>query len=141
MAESNCFDLTVSSIEIDGNLNCRFYNAAGKGDVSTIEEVLRAGVPVDYIDEIDRTVLMIAAQNSRTEVIPMLLQNGANVNKQNSVGNTAMHWAAYGNKPEAIALLVEHGASVNIRNNKGEKPIDLARRRKYKAAFRMLEQF
>ena len=137
----NCFDLTVSSIEIDRDLIKRFHNAADKGDVSTVEDVLRAGVPVDIgVDEADLTALMKAARFNRTDVIQLLLQNGADVNKEDGLGDTPLHYAAYGNNPEAIALLVDHGASINITNIMGDKPIDQARQLENEVAVRMLEQ-
>ena len=137
---SNCFDSTVSSIEIDRDLVIRFHVAALDGDVSTVNELLEEGVPVDCVDEFDQTALLYAAANNRTDVIRLLLQNGANANKQNRFGNTPVHFAALRNSTEAIAVLVEHGASINIKNNKGDKPIDRARLRNNEAAVRMLEQ-
>ena len=134
----NCFDLTVSSIEIDEDLIIRFRDAASEGDVSTVEELLRAGVPVDIVvdDRFDLTTLMPAALRNRTDIIRLLLQNGANVNKQNHLG----YRAAVNNNPEAIALLVKHGALMNITNNDGYKPIDVARWNNNEATVRMLEQ-
>ena len=133
---SNCFDLTVSSIEID-----RFHIAAMKGDVSTGEEALRAGVPVDIVvDGLDRTALMVAALYSRTNVIRLLLQNGADVNRQDGWDNTAVHWATKQNNPEVVAMFVENGASIHIRNNQGYQPIDLARQNNSVVAVRILQQ-
>ena len=137
---SNCFDLTVSSIEIDDYLVRRFHNAASKGYVSRVESVLQVGVPVDRVDRIDRTALFHAAANNRTDVIRLLLQKGADVNKRDSDGDTPVHYAAWENSTEAIAVLIEHGASINITNDGGDKPIDTARRWEREAAVRMLEQ-
>ena len=137
---SNCFDWTVSSIEINRHLVNRFHYAAIEGDVSTVNQLLEEGVPVDCVDGFDRTALFRAAQNNSTDVIRLLLQNGANANKRNLDGYTPLHEAAYENSTEAIAVLVEHGASINIKNNDGEKPIDEARWRENEAAVRMLEQ-
>ena len=137
---SNCFDLTVSSIEIDYHLVNRFHNAARKGDVSLVESMLQEGVPVDCVDRDGRTALSLAAYFNRTDVIRLLLQKGADVNKRDRFGSTPVHWAARWSSTEAIAVLIEHGASINITNNDGEKPIDLARGNESEAAVRMLEQ-
>ena len=128
----NCFDSTVSSIEID-----RFIDAAGEGDVSTVNELLEEGVPVDcsYDRTYDRTALFYAALNNRTDVIRLLLQNGANANNRDLDGNTPVHHAAMYNSTEAIAVLMEYEASIDIKNNKGEKPIDVARRLEKKQQF------
>ena len=138
---SNCFDLTVSSIEIDYDLVERFLAAARKGDVSLVESMLQEGVPVDCVNRLDQTALIGAAALNRTDVIRLLLQKGANVNKQDRFGDTPIHYAAMKNKTEAIAMLIDQGASINITNNYGgDKPIDEARRFGSEAAVRMLEQ-
>ena len=141
--------MTISSIEIDEHLIKRFFIAARKGDVSTVEEALRTRVPVDIIvDEFDwllfdwfgLTALMYAAQFNMTDIIRLLLQNKADENKRNRNGETAVHCAARKNNPEAIVLLVKHGASINITNSYGNKPIDLPRQNKCETAVHMLEQ-
>ena len=137
---SNCFDLTVSSIEIDYDLAERFLAAAIKGDVSLVESMLQEGVPVDCVDRYDQTALFHAALFNRTDVIRLLLQKGADVNKRDRFGRTPVHHAARENSTEAIAMLIEHGASINITNDEGDKPIDRARRLGSEAAVRMLEQ-
>ena len=138
---SNCFDLTVSSIEIDDDLVRRFHRAAIKGDVSLVESMLQEGVPVDCVNRLDQTALIGAAALNRTDVIRLLLQKGANVNKQDRFGDTPLHYAAMKNKTEAIAMLIDQGASINITNNYGgDKPIDEARWFGSEAAVRMLEQ-
>ena len=137
---SNCFDLTVSSIEIDDDLVERFHRAAIKGDVSLVESMLQEGVPVDCVDRDGRTALSLAAYFNRTDVIRLLLQKGADVNKRDRFGRTPVHYAAWDNSTEAIAMLIEHGASINITNDEGDKPIDVARRYGKEAAVRMLEQ-
>ena len=136
---SNCFDLTVSFIEID-DLVKRFHCAAEKGNAGRVESMLQDGVPVDCVDWFDVTALFRAAQYNRTNVIRLFLQKGADVNKRDRYGGSTVHYAALGNKTEAIAMLIEHGASINITNNDGEKPIDCARRLEKEAAVRMLEQ-
>ena len=111
---SNCFDLNVSSIEINKGLFRRFRYAAQRDDVSRIKEMLEARMPVDSVDGRNQTTLMHAASHNRTDIIRLLLQKGPYLNKRN--------------RCEAIAVLMEHGASINTTNNRGEKPIDLARK-------------
>ena len=137
---SNCFDLTVSSIEIDDDLFDRFHDAAYEGDVSLVESMLQEGVPVDCVNRLDETALFRAAEYNRTDVIRLLLQKGADVNKRDRFGDTPVHYAAMNNSTEAIAMLIEHGASINITDDEGYKPIDHARRFGCEAAVRMLEQ-
>ena len=125
---SNCFNLTVSSIEIGYRLVEPFHRAARDGDVSLVESMLQEGVPVNCVDRFGRRALFEAAIDNRTDVIRLLLQKGADVNKRDRFGSTPVHWAAVRNSTEAIAMLIDHGASINITNDYGKKPIDLARR-------------
>ena len=114
---SNCFDLTVSSIEIDRILVDRFHIAASDGGVSLVESLLQAGVPVDYVDhKLDLTALFPAALLNKTDVIRFLLQKGADVNKRDRYGNTPVHWAACRNSIEAIAMFIDHAWSVDQRH-------------------------
>ena len=135
-----CFDLTVSSIEIDSDLVIRFHGAAREGYVSTVKELLEEGVPVDFVDEFDWTALFYAAWSNRTDVIQLLLQNGTNVNKRGRSGDTPLHWAAMWNSTEAITVLMEHGAFNFIKNDRGQTPIHVARRQNKQAAVRTLEK-
>ena len=138
---SNCFNLTVSSIEINDDLVRRFLDAAGhKVDVSLVERMLQEGVPVDCVNWCGQTALFRAALYNRTDIIRLLLQKGADVNKLDCDGDTPVHLAACTNSTEAIAMLIKHGASINITNVRGDKPIDLACWYRSEAAVRMLEQ-
>ena len=48
---SNCFiSVSISLLEIDDTLLSRFTSAAARGDVSSVNEMLDAGVPVDSVD-------------------------------------------------------------------------------------------
>ena len=137
---SNCFDLTVSSIEIGYHRVRRFHNAAEEGDVSLVESMLQEGVPVDCVDRYDQTALFHAALFNRTDVIRLLLQKGADVNKRDRFGSTCIHWAAWKNSTEVIRMLIDHGAPINITDSVGQEPIDTARCYGNQAAARMLEQ-
>ena len=71
-----------------------FLEWAIDGDVSTVEEMLHARMPVDCADVLDRMALIKARQFNRTDVIRLLLQRGADVHKPNHFGNTPVHLAA-----------------------------------------------
>ena len=123
---SNCFDVTVSSIEIHNDVVDRFHDAAYKGDVSLVESLLQKGVPVDCVDRHYLTALFYAAAFNRTDVIRLLLQKGADVNKRDWNGETPVHYAAITNSTEAIAMLIKHGASISITNYEGDTPVHFA---------------
>ena len=59
-----------------------FLEWAIDGDVSTVEEILHARMPVDCADVLDPMALIKAGQFNRTDVIRLLLQRGADVLNQ-----------------------------------------------------------
>ena len=139
---SNCFIvISISLLEIDKTLILSFTGAAARGYISTMIEMLHAGVPVDSVDENGWTALTVAAFWNRTDVTRVLLQRGVDVDKQSGYyHSTALHRAAWDNCTDVIKLLLEHGASTKIKDHYGRTPIDLARERKKEAAIRLLER-
>ena len=139
---SNCFIvISISLLEITGELINRFIYASVDGDVSKLKEMLDVGVPVDGEIELGTAALQCAAVCNRTDLAQLLLSRGVDVNKRSGYGHlTALHWAAYYNNTDVIEVLLKHGASTNIKDCYGNTPIDEARRKNNKAAVRLLER-
>ena len=139
---SNCFIvISISLLEITGELINRFITAAYTGDVSKVKEMLDVGVPVDSEDEIGVTALQCAAIKNRTDATQLLLRRGADVNKRSGLHHqTALHKAASNNSTGVIEVLLKHGASTKIEDRFGDTPIDLARSKNNEAAVRLLER-
>ena len=139
---SNCFIvLSISLLEITGELIKRFLYAAVDGDVSKLKEMLDVGVPVDGEIELGTAALQCAAMCNRTDLAQLLLSRGADVNKRSAYGHsTALHVAAFANSTDVFEVLLKHGASTNIKDCYGKTPIDEARRANNKAAVRLLER-
>ena len=135
----NCFVIAVLSfIEIDLALVWSFHDAARKGDVSKVVDMVEAGMPVDIADTNGKTALMWAASHNFTDIVRFLLIKGADVDKRNPVGDTALHDASYKNHTDVIRILLQHGATRDIKNDKGNSPIILAR---HEEAVRLLQQY
>lgn len=70
--------------------NKTFVNAAAYGDINTIKALLAMGkIDVDFQDELDRTALVWAAKNKRTEIVSILITAGADTNIADYTGHTA----------------------------------------------------
>lgn len=70
--------------------NKTFVNAAAYGDINTIKALLAMGkIDVDFQDELDRTALVWAAKNKRTEIVSILITAGADANIADYTGHTA----------------------------------------------------
>jgi len=70
-------------------------DAAARGRVDTVEELLAEGAPVDGPDKNGRTALMLAAQRGRPDVITLLLSKGANPDARDRSGFTAWGLATF----------------------------------------------
>ena len=118
-----------------------FVDAAGKGDVSKVIELLDAGVPVDGVGFSGLTALRMAARHNRTGVTHVLLKRGADMNKRSGDDHrTALHLAARFNSTDVIEVLLEHGASTKIEDCYGNTPMVCARAWNKKAAVCLLKR-
>jgi ankyrin repeat protein len=100
-------------------------NAAEQGLWAPIERRLAAGMrPDDPVDA--RTLLMIAAQHGRVELIGQLCRKGSKVDTRDAHGNTALLYAVRYGSTAAARWLHQHGAQLTVRNEFGMGVIDLA---------------
>lgn len=103
------------------------FEAAAKGDVAAIENLLASGAAVDARDQDQATPLIAAALGGQVEAAKLLLAKGADVMARNSGGFTALHAAAYGGSAEVAALLLDNKAARDDTANKaGTTPLFVA---------------
>jgi len=93
------------------------WEAARKGDATTVEKLLDEGVDVNTKYRYGATALSYACDRGHLEVVKVLLAHGADVNVEDTFYHaTPLTWAAspaMGRKPqhaEIVGLLLEHGA-------------------------------
>ena len=101
-----------------------FVRAAEVGDVTTVVQLLKDGMPVDVSYGIGWTALHRATLRNRIDVAELLLLEGADVNRQDVIEDTPLHMAARYNYTEVARLLIQNGADVNIRNEYNITPLD-----------------
>lgn len=89
---------------------------------------IKKNINSDNIDTLyrDESLLMIACNKYKLNIIKLLLEAGANVNLQNDAGSTALillcgtSHLEYTKIIEIIELLVEAGANLNLKDEIGE---------------------
>ena len=95
------------------------WQAARRGDASTVKALLDQGVDVNTPFRYDATALSYACDRGHVEVVKILLEHGANPNvKDTFYGATPLQWASSppSNPPSMenhytiVGLLLEHGA-------------------------------
>ena len=102
-------------------LTKELLDAAQKGDTAAIQEWFPTGTrdPDEQMQNGD-TLLSVAADAGRIEMMRILLAHGASVDTSKvGVGLTALHHAARRGRHDAAALLINHGAQVDVRDTNG----------------------
>ncbi|MEM8955994.1 MAG: ankyrin repeat domain-containing protein [Verrucomicrobiota bacterium] len=67
-------------------MSADIYEAALRGRVESLREMIDAGADVNVQKEIGYTPLMAAAHDGRLECIEMLIERGADINMQDESG-------------------------------------------------------
>jgi hypothetical protein len=112
-----------SVIEVNGTDsvgNSVLSDAAREGQVTLVDELLRAGADVNSANDAGITVLMSAVSGRHLDVARRLIKGGARIDAQDDRGQTALMTAARYRNPEMARLLVEAGADLKIRDDSGK---------------------
>mmetsp|Transcript_52018 Transcript_52018/g.97599 ORF Transcript_52018/g.97599 Transcript_52018/m.97599 type:complete len:353 (-) Transcript_52018:67-1125(-) len=106
----------------------QLVEAASKGEVTKILDLVKAGVKVDAEDSEGRTALRAAAQEGQKECCEILIDNlQADINGKSKSKDTALHLAAKWKQYDIVVFLVKSGADRKIANNGGKTPAELCK--------------
>uniref|UniRef100_A0A1X7TCJ6 Uncharacterized protein n=1 Tax=Amphimedon queenslandica TaxID=400682 RepID=A0A1X7TCJ6_AMPQE len=97
--------------------NKKLYEAAGEGNINSVQSLLSQGANVTYQDQDhwnEDTPLHIAALRGHNEVVSVLLSNGADPNIKDREGDAALIVSARGGDYETVKVLLDNGADPNI---------------------------
>ncbi|MBX3707647.1 MAG: ankyrin repeat domain-containing protein [Pseudomonadales bacterium] len=101
--------------------------AAERGDLRTIDRLVRRGVDVNTVGLRGFTPLFFAVKASNLDGVAALLAHGADPNLPNETGWTALHYASrFVGDFEIFRLLVESGAQLDRMTDGGETALHLA---------------
>jgi ankyrin repeat protein len=103
-------ELLARGIRVDGGDSkgvTELQGAAGKGNVTIVEALLKAGANPDHQDSggTGSTPLMAAAYYGRTEAVGVLLRYGARADLKDEHGETALDVARHAGHGEIVRLL------------------------------------
>lgn len=99
-------------------LNEQFLQAAVKGNIDQVAQLLEKGADVNAKNRYGETALTGAAAHGKYDTCQLLITHGASVNEKSRDGRTALINAATGGFKEICALLIKSGADVNAQDRR-----------------------
>lgn len=100
--------------------------AAGKGDLSAVENYLRRKLEIDALDKDHQTALLDAVNSAEPRIVGTLIDAGANVNLADAYGQTPIYLAAVTGNKKIVELLIAAKADINARTTNGRRPLIVA---------------
>ena len=97
---------------------------------SLLELLINHGADINATDNSERTPLIEAIANRRTDAALLLIERNSDVNARDRGGMTPLHWEVGTSQPKEALVhqLLEKGADVNAKDKQGRTPLDSARR-------------
>jgi len=102
------------------------HEAADKGDIRVVEELISEDSDVDSRDKEGRTALHHAAISGDILITAALLNAGANPDIQDKSGRVPLHYAVLSCNPDLAAMLLAAEADPFIADKNDETPLNLA---------------
>ncbi|XP_068596068.1 ankyrin repeat, SAM and basic leucine zipper domain-containing protein 1 [Brachionichthys hirsutus] len=103
-----------------------------------VELLLSRNADPNVVNSVQKTCLMLAAQDSHSQVIDLLVSHGAEIDAQCANGYTALSYAVQLGREEAVLKLLQLGADKTIKTENGWSPADLAAMFKHARIVRIL---
>ena len=115
-------NIEVNSRDENGStpLHCALKRASGN-DIACL--LLDHGADAHVCNNLGRTPLHLAAENSGLKVARKLLELNVEVNSQDENGSTPLHCASRRGHMCVFQLLLDHNADVHVRDRNGETPL------------------
>nr|QSC88215.1 26S proteasome regulatory particle assembly chaperone 1 [Nilaparvata lugens] len=110
----------------DANQRTMLHWASLGGHFEIVKFLVDHNSPIDAVDDVSMTPLILAATAGRAEVVRYLLSQGAHVNAKNDQGHSPLQRACSKGWKEIVELLLKNDADVNIADIRGARPLHRA---------------
>ena len=87
-----------------------------KNDIQGVVEALKGGANVNTTDNQKRSLLLIATEDGKGEMVKLLVKHGANVNQQADNLDSPFLYAGASGQTEFVQLFLKNGARFDIFN-------------------------
>jgi len=96
------------------------FEACRRGDLEVVQEYIEVEKgDVNNIDKYGYTLLILAADNNRIDVVKYLIGKGADINYQDIYNRTALNYATLRENNDIVRFLIEANANWNLKDNLG----------------------
>lgn len=100
--------------------------AARRGDLAAVKNLLAKGTDVNAKDEGGAAALLWAVSRNQGPVAELLLANGADVDAASEDKTTSLHLAARYGEVDMVRILLKRRAAADAQNSAGDTPLQLA---------------
>ena len=115
-----------------GDRAAALNQATVSGQIDLVEELLKAGVSPDGVDErflLKWTALFYAVDHEKKSIAEKLIRAGADVDKQSAFGITVLMMSVDSNFPDLVSLILMNDADTNIKDGQEKTALHYAVRR------------
>jgi len=116
----------LSLFQVSRAMDGPLHDAAKRGDVSAVQQLLGDGVDCNQQDATGATPLHLAAEKGHAKIAALLLRAGADLSRVNRSGWTSLHAAARGGSAELVDMLLQAGADHSAKTSGGNTPLHIA---------------
>lgn len=111
--------MAAANYERGLRLGSQLLDSSGRGNISSMVELITTGANLEVRDIFGQTPLMRAVRNDQLDAVNALLEAGANPNHIDNNGHTALMLAVQKKDLKMAEILLKAGADVNVRAREG----------------------
>lgn len=124
---------------VDSNNMTPLHWAAGYGQNSTVEFLLRSGANPNHKSSSGKTALMFAAGKGFYHVVKTLIRGGAHLDEVDEAGSTALMYAVHQDHGLVVQELLRNDANLGLLNVLGQSAYSIALTKQNKFAQASIE--
>ena len=102
------------------------FKAAKDGNITKLQEAIRAKANIEVKKRYGITPLMMAVINSHSPIVSALIAVGANIDARDDEGRSALLFAAQKGSVDIVQMLLAKGADPNTKSFNSNSPLILA---------------